>query len=249
MLRVGRIKEIIRDISITAVLVDHSGTIIEMAEDWKTQSEKWTNDPNISVGKNYFEYCIRPDRHSIEIMRGFKDLLARKVDFFSTIYWMEKNDRKQWFLIAASPQAPSAPTTVVVHIDINPILHENTQLSALMLGLGAAASAQVEASITNTIKSVLSETFANPRTITPMKMDDPSIGEQKLLGKLTKSQIHILSCLADGLSNNEIAKARGLSVNTVKEQVSIVIEKLGVSNRTQAALFAARNNVGMLLDE
>jgi hypothetical protein len=39
------------------------------------------------LGKNYFKYCIRPDQHSIEILRGFKDLLAGKVDFFSTIYW------------------------------------------------------------------------------------------------------------------------------------------------------------------
>lgn len=243
MLRVGKIKEIVSNISVTAVVVDPSGTIVEMTEDWKTQSERWTSNPNVSVGKNYFEYCIRPDRHSIEIMRGFKDLLARKVDFFSTIYWTEKNDKREWFLIAASPQAPTLQTTLVVHIDINAILHDNSQLSALMLGLGAAASAQVEATITNTIKNVLSETLLKPQGSSSNHRDEPSIGDQKIIGKLTKSQLKILSCLADGMSNNDIAKTCGITVNTVKEQVSIVIDKLGVSNRTQAALFAVRNNI------
>jgi DNA-binding CsgD family transcriptional regulator len=243
MLRGDGIRGIVDNISVAGVLLDPAGTIVEMSQDWKAQSKKWTTQPNVAVGKNYFEYCIRPDQHSIEILRGFKDLLAKRVDFFSTIYWLDKTDGKEWFLIAASPQSPVLPNTVVVHIDITAILRGNSQLSALMLGLGAAASGQVEATITSTIRSAIAETLSRPRPKPSTLADEPSIADQKQLAKLTKSQIEILSYLADGMSNIEIAKARGISINTVKDQVATVIEKLDVSNRTQAALFAARNNI------
>jgi DNA-binding NarL/FixJ family response regulator len=67
--------------------------------------------------------------------------------------------------------------------------------------------------------------------------------DRKQLDKLSKPQIELLSYLANGMSNLEIAKARGISVNTVKDQVATVIQKLEVSNRTQAALFAVKNNI------
>jgi len=57
---------------------------------------------------------------------------------------------------------------------------------------------------------------------------------------LTARQQEVLSLLAQGRSNKEIAKNLGLLEGTVKVHVRDILRKLGVSNRTQAAMLAAR---------
>lgn len=66
------------------------------------------------------------------------------------------------------------------------------------------------------------------------------------LHELTKRQRDVLDLLKHGKTNAEIAKELGASENTVRLHVSAILGKLGFSNRTQAALFAAqhRDTVG-----
>ncbi|TWU23703.1 response regulator [Bythopirellula polymerisocia] len=60
---------------------------------------------------------------------------------------------------------------------------------------------------------------------------------------LTKREGEVLKQLALGLSNKEIAQALSISYETVKEHVQHVLRKLGVSDRTQAAVWAVRNGL------
>jgi DNA-binding NarL/FixJ family response regulator len=64
-----------------------------------------------------------------------------------------------------------------------------------------------------------------------------------LLDTLTERETDVLRCIARGLSNKEIAADLHLSVGTVKGYVSAIFGKLGVADRTQAALFAARHGL------
>ncbi len=57
---------------------------------------------------------------------------------------------------------------------------------------------------------------------------------------LTKREMQVLRHLALGLSNREIGKSLGISVETVKEHVQNVLRKLKVSDRTQAAVWAVK---------
>lgn len=57
---------------------------------------------------------------------------------------------------------------------------------------------------------------------------------------LTKRENEVLKQLAFGLTNKEIAQALGISYETVKEHVQHILRKLGVSDRTQAAVWAVR---------
>ena len=59
----------------------------------------------------------------------------------------------------------------------------------------------------------------------------------------------VLELLAEGLSNKLIARRLELTEGTVKGYVSEVLEKLGVSDRTQAALMAHRAGIGPMSDE
>ncbi|MEV6009086.1 response regulator transcription factor [Streptomyces sp. NPDC051976] len=61
---------------------------------------------------------------------------------------------------------------------------------------------------------------------------------------LTEREREVLTLIADGRSNREIARALVLSEKTVKTHVSNILMKLDLADRTQAALWAVRNGVG-----
>ncbi len=60
------------------------------------------------------------------------------------------------------------------------------------------------------------------------------------IDSLTSREREVLALLADGRSNREIARSLGVSEKTVKTHVSSVLAKLGVADRTQAAVLAVR---------
>jgi len=64
------------------------------------------------------------------------------------------------------------------------------------------------------------------------------------LDALTSREREVLAELAKGRSNREIARALTVSEKTVKAHVSSVLAKLGVQDRTQAALLAVRHERG-----
>lgn len=61
--------------------------------------------------------------------------------------------------------------------------------------------------------------------------------------RLTPREAQVLSHIALGLSNDEIARSLGLSIETVKEHVQKVLRKLVVKDRTQAAVWAVQSGV------
>ncbi len=69
-------------------------------------------------------------------------------------------------------------------------------------------------------------------------------GAADILDSLTQQETRVLELLAQGMSNPEIADALVVSGNTIKSHVQRVLRKLGVSDRTQAALLALRSGMG-----
>jgi DNA-binding NarL/FixJ family response regulator len=61
---------------------------------------------------------------------------------------------------------------------------------------------------------------------------------------LTQREHDILALLSEGRSNREIAQALFLSEKTVKAHLAAIFRKLGVTNRTQAAMMAVQMGVG-----
>jgi DNA-binding NarL/FixJ family response regulator len=64
-----------------------------------------------------------------------------------------------------------------------------------------------------------------------------------LTGKLTERELDVLRLLAKGMTNSDIAAQLHLSEGTVRNHVSAILEKLGVSDRTQAAVIAIQHGL------
>ncbi len=64
------------------------------------------------------------------------------------------------------------------------------------------------------------------------------------LDGLTPQELRILQLIGEGRTNREIAAATFLAEKTVKNYVSIMLSKLGLSSRTQAAILSVRHRQG-----
>jgi DNA-binding NarL/FixJ family response regulator len=67
--------------------------------------------------------------------------------------------------------------------------------------------------------------------------------ESELLAMLSPREHEVLRLVARGLDNAEIARALQISPRTAKNHVSSILEKLGLSNRIQAATWAVRGGL------
>ncbi len=67
--------------------------------------------------------------------------------------------------------------------------------------------------------------------------------QDRAIAKLTDRQMEILTSVADGQSNSDIAKQLGLSEITVKKHLSAIFERLGVANRSEAVALALRRQM------
>jgi DNA-binding NarL/FixJ family response regulator len=81
----------------------------------------------------------------------------------------------------------------------------------------------------------------------PPQDPQPRQRADRLPHSLTKRELEVLRLLAQGQTNQEIAQSFVLSSLTVKTHVQRIIGKLGVSDRTQAAVRAAE--LGLLNPE
>jgi NarL family two-component system response regulator LiaR len=105
-------------------------------------------------------------------------------------------------------------------------LLKSAQPKEVVRALRAAHSGEavIDPSAAGRLLRALSEAGAEPRQAQP----------------LTPRESQVLALVGRGLSNKRIARELGISEKTVKAHVGSVLAKLGVADRTQAALHAAR---------
>lgn len=101
----------------------------------------------------------------------------------------------------------------------------------------------------DTLKKAIFSVYSGDTYIEPslMPMLNSSLAErdvlQDKLSELTKRELEVLKMIASGSFNKEIASTLNISERTVKNHVSNIFKKIGVSDRTQAAVFAIKNNL------
>ncbi len=101
-------------------------------------------------------------------------------------------------------------------------------------------------SLVKAIKDVASgKTYIQPNiaNLFVEEIDEENNEIAMKIDSLTKREYEVLTVIAEGLSNREIAERLFISEKTVKNHLSNIFRKLDVSDRIQAAIFAFKNNV------
>ena len=104
-----------------------------------------------------------------------------------------------------------------------------------------AVSAELKKAINAVMKG---ESYIQPKLIPALnnRLVARDVDKEKL-ESLTKREIDVLILVANGMFNKEIAIKLNISERTVKNHISNIFKKLDVSDRTQAAVFAIKNDI------
>ena len=101
------------------------------------------------------------------------------------------------------------------------------------------------AELKQAINAVIDEgSYIQPNLIPALnsRLINRDMDKEKLVS-LTKREVEILTQVACGMFNKEIAVNLNISERTVKNHISNIFKKIDASDRTQAAVFAIRNNI------
>jgi DNA-binding NarL/FixJ family response regulator len=136
------------------------------------------------------------------------------------------------------------PRTAVVIVT----MHENPAYLRAAVDAGAAGYLLKDLTrdrLVHAVRQVASGgTFIAEQTLRGVLSGMGAIGAVSPAAEsLTKREREILALVAEGLSNRQIAERLVLSPETVKSHVAAILDKLNLSDRTQAAVFAVRNGL------
>lgn len=110
-------------------------------------------------------------------------------------------------------------------------LDERATPEQILSSLEAAARGDLYAS-SSVVKRSVSQ---------PVAVEEPAAEKHLTPGDLSEREIEVLNLVAQGMSNRLIARNLFISEKTVKNHLYSIFRKIGVNDRTKAALFAVRN--------
>ncbi len=140
-------------------------------------------------------------------------------------------------LVTLKALQPALPVIIVSATDDAATIRHAVELGASGF---ISKSASME-TIGEAVRNVLAGDIWTPADIELDHPHDPEI--EALIARLrtlTPQQTRVLTMLAEGLLNKQIAYELGVSEATVKAHVSAVLQKLGVDSRTQAVILLSR---------
>ena len=104
------------------------------------------------------------------------------------------------------------------------------------------------------LKKAIYSVYAGDKFIQPSlapllneRLEERKQKNNNLMDLLTRREVEVLKLLTEGLFNKEIAYRLSISEKTVKNHVSNIFKKINVSDRTQAAVYAIKNNLVELI--
>jgi len=92
-------------------------------------------------------------------------------------------------------------------------------------------------------KVMAGEVVIHPRVASRLVRELTGANKRKTDVRLTKREKDVLTLLVKGYSNKEMAEAMFISEKTIKNHLTSLFRKLGVKDRTQAAVYALKNNI------
>ncbi len=128
-------------------------------------------------------------------------------------------------------------------------LHDMPAYVREALAAGAAGYVLKDASV-GELRGAVSQVMAGQSVVplglmsAALREGDRAAAQTDAVAMLTAREKEVLALVARGLTNKEIARELSVSPATIKAHVERIIAKLGVADRTQAAVLAARSGAG-----
>lgn len=130
--------------------------------------------------------------------------------------------------------SPATKVMILTSFEDDQLIHQAIQAGALSYLLKDVDAAILAAAVR---KAAVGEAVIHPRVAQRLKQT-----QQGDLG-LSPREKEVLGLMAEGLSNQDIASSLHIGEKTVKSHVSNILAKLGVSDRTQAAVYAWKHGL------
>ncbi|MGD1867015.1 MAG: response regulator [Phormidesmis sp.] len=176
-----------------------------------------------------------PDIDGIELIQRFK---KDNPESETRILMLTMHDSEKAVLAAFAAGADSYCTKEIETTDLITAIQETR-----------AGNCWIDPSIANLVlnqvkpTAAVGESFnANAKTV-EIRAVDPEYEQIIEAYPLTERELEILACIVSGCSNAQIAEQLFVTVGTVKTHVRNILNKLGASDRTQAAVRALRSGL------
>jgi len=242
----------LNELTVNLALLDSAGAIVGVNSAWKRFAD--ANGlclPDYCLGCTYSDFCtgFAEARSLREEIRRLLDGEAHVVTF---TYPCHSPDQTRWFvMIGLSLSRRERAGAVLMHVnltDLSPLVFPASDLLAAGRGAeGTVPEVAIDA-IAEVVQHAIIVALGQSSAETGHK-DPPVVGRRvsgggtasaAALMRLTVRQREVFRLLGEGKSNQDIARAMGLSLNTVKIYVSGILRQLDLKSRTQVALLASR---------
>lgn len=129
-------------------------------------------------------------------------------------------------------------------------IHEDSEYLIKTINIGAEGYVLKDADVSSLVKAIqkvvsgdiyIHPTLSNVLVKAYKRKDEEE--EEELIAGLTRREYEVISLISKGFNNKEIGQELYISEKTVKNHVSNIFKKINVNDRTQAALFALKNNI------
>lgn len=205
-----------------ALIREGIGQILELEDDISVVAHAGDGEEAILKAIKYKPDIVlldinMPKLNGIETLRRFKDLGIKSKVIMLTI-----NEDRQYIL-------------ETLKIGAEGYILKDSDADSLIRGIRQVAMGQKY--IQPSVKELVD--------ISPDSDSCHNDGLQKI-NSLTKREYEVLTLVADGLNNKDVANRLYISEKTVKNHVSNIFKKLELNDRVQATIFSYKNNIKTL---
>lgn len=250
----NRFGDIAKDLAVHAVMLDRFGVIVAVNDQWKRFADAYGLAlPDYGVGENYIRHCAFADPLSPRIVKGLSQLLGGEMDCLSLVYSCDTETEPAWFLLFGFPHPDNPSHFVLMHIDVSVIvaaMSRDQRQATIGARPGDQAAAAASGNDTDpraaTVGQAILSTLAGAGDAVAHsgRRGRRAGGKESRQTALSKRQHEVLKLMAKGMTNAEIARTLGLSLNTVKVYVSGILTRLGLQSRAQVLHWAITRKAG-----